>query len=359
METKVCTKCKRELPATVENFYPQRKGLHSLTAWCKECFQAYRSVHAEEKNQKSKNRKLLILSHYGGQCAICGIDDLAFLNIDHINNDSCNHRNDDKHLYDWLIRNDFPSGFQVLCWNHNWLKFLEDRRVKNDKSAEKYTKSNDKIKGYVIDHYGGKCACCGENNLGLLTIDHTNGGGNQHRLMTGCGLGVRFYRWLRDNEFPLDFRVLCFNCNDGRRVNNGVCPHELRRVYDKRLYQVSDLVTSRVPSFNSGYTRGYPQTDHREQHKILEQQQCLQVGYDGELCSSNQEGSTKCPVQDGRGLKRWSTLKSLNSVEVFIEDNTEPDRENNSCDNGVTTTFSEAIPGATATNQQLLVEEIV
>jgi hypothetical protein len=27
------------------------------------------------------------------------------------------------------------------------------------------------------------------------------------------------------NGFPAGFQVLCFNCNQGRRLNHGVCPH--------------------------------------------------------------------------------------------------------------------------------------
>jgi len=305
METKICTKCGNEKPATEENFYKHKNGLHGLASWCKECFQLYRNDHADDRNRKSLGRKLLVLSNYGGSCSVCGITDPAFLTIDHINNDGSDQKFSDpssRHLYDWLIRNNFPQGFQALCWNHNHLKFFENRRLRNNRSAEKYVRSNDKIKCFVIGHYGVQCVCCGETNINILTIDHINGHGNKHRIQTGCGTGVKFYRWLRDNNFPSEFRVLCCNCNDGRRVNGGVCPHELRRSYGKRLHQVSDLVTSRVPSINSGYPRGYPQANRGEQHKVLEHKQCLQVGHNGQLCCSNQEGSTKCPVQNGRGL---------------------------------------------------------
>ena len=38
----------------------------------------------------------------------------------------------------------------------------------------------------VMAHYGNKCACCGETAQAFLTLDHTNGGGRQHR-KGGCG----------------------------------------------------------------------------------------------------------------------------------------------------------------------------
>jgi hypothetical protein len=38
------------------------------------------------------------------------------------------------------------------------------------------------------------------------------------------------YQWLVEHGCPQDgrFRILCFNCNQGRALNGGVCPHESR-----------------------------------------------------------------------------------------------------------------------------------
>jgi len=81
------------------------------------------------------------------------------------------------------------------------------------------------VKRLVIDHYGGRCNCCGEDRLAFLTIDHVDGRGNKHRDSVGRGNGRDFYHWLIQNDFPSGFQVLCFNCNCGRSVNGGVCPH--------------------------------------------------------------------------------------------------------------------------------------
>jgi hypothetical protein len=67
------------------------------------------------------------------------------------------------------------------------------------------------------------CACCGEGMLAFLTFEHIDGGGRQHRRQTGGG---GFISWLRANGYPEGFEVLCMNCNHGRRVNGGVCPHD-------------------------------------------------------------------------------------------------------------------------------------
>ena len=33
------------------------------------------------------------------------------------------------------------------------------------------------------------------------------------------------YIWLKNNNFPEGFQVLCFNCNCGKARNKGICPH--------------------------------------------------------------------------------------------------------------------------------------
>ena len=76
----------------------------------------------------------------------------------------------------------------------------------------------------VISHYGGKCVCCGQTNLLFLTIDHINGGGNAHARKVGRGAAI--YRWIKRNNFPHNFRVLCASCNYGIARNQGICPHK-------------------------------------------------------------------------------------------------------------------------------------
>ena len=85
-------------------------------------------------------------------------------------------------------------------------------------------KQKTKIKSAVFDHYGHACSCCGEDHPAFLTIDHINGGGNQHRKEIGGA--AQLYPWLVQNSFPDGFRALCFNCNCGRRFTGGICPHQ-------------------------------------------------------------------------------------------------------------------------------------
>lgn len=77
----------------------------------------------------------------------------------------------------------------------------------------------------AINHYGGKCVCpkCAIADVRFLTIDHINNDGNLHR--KHIGNKIVFYQWLKNNKYPEGFQVMCFNCNCGRNINGGICPH--------------------------------------------------------------------------------------------------------------------------------------
>jgi hypothetical protein len=78
----------------------------------------------------------------------------------------------------------------------------------------------------VIAHYGGHCACCGEDRPEFLAIDHIDGGGNAHRRELGVRGGHEFVTWLIENDFPEGFRILCHNCNMAMGAY-GICPHQV------------------------------------------------------------------------------------------------------------------------------------
>jgi hypothetical protein len=80
----------------------------------------------------------------------------------------------------------------------------------------------------VYTHYSQgipQCACCGEQEINFLSIDHINGGGWKDITQDGTKSPVTFYSRLVKQGFPLGLQVLCMNCNFGRHRNGGVCPH--------------------------------------------------------------------------------------------------------------------------------------
>jgi len=75
----------------------------------------------------------------------------------------------------------------------------------------------------TTDEGNPTCNCCGEDIIQFLEIDHINGDGNKHRKELGYD---RIEGWLIRNNFPEGFQVLCCNCNKGKQLNGGKCPHE-------------------------------------------------------------------------------------------------------------------------------------
>ena len=77
------------------------------------------------------------------------------------------------------------------------------------------------LKSAAIAAYGGKCACCGQDQECFLTIDHVNNDGATHRrelrakLSAGGRGGCDLYQWLRKAGYPQDgtLQVLCYDCN--------------------------------------------------------------------------------------------------------------------------------------------------
>lgn len=77
------------------------------------------------------------------------------------------------------------------------------------------------IKLAAFDAYGGPvCSECGEDDVSILEIDHINGGGTRHRKELGMTGGYQFYLWLRNENYPDGYRVLCPTCNKRAHVGS-------------------------------------------------------------------------------------------------------------------------------------------
>lgn len=174
---------------------------------------------ALKRKEYADKIKQEVLKHYSAdsepKCVVCSKRNSALLTIDHINESGAKER---KRLrkkggidfYIWLKKNGFPAGYQVLCYNCNWLK----RYKNNDTIRSRYSR---RIKLDILSHYINsnrriECSLCGEKRLELLTIDHIHGGG--HREQQRIGLkGTEYYRHLSQLRYPPGFRILCMNCN--------------------------------------------------------------------------------------------------------------------------------------------------
>ena len=108
------------------------------------------------------------------------------------------------------------------------LKYMRKFRVENREYIRRIDReSRQKLKLACLVVYGGenpKCECCEEKENKFLSIDHIGGGGTKHREKIKM-YGSRFYQWLKNNNFPKGFRVLCHNCNFALG-HYEYCPHK-------------------------------------------------------------------------------------------------------------------------------------
>ena len=137
METKVCGKCNKE--KVVDEFYVERTKMDGSTLYrriCKECDKKRSKDNAGKNLPKKretarkyyKNIRLAALAQYSNgkiKCGCCGEPRMEFLTIDHVDGDGAKHRREigkTRAIFNWLKKNKYPDGFQVLCYNCNCAK---------------------------------------------------------------------------------------------------------------------------------------------------------------------------------------------------------------------------------------------
>ena len=111
----------RELRAADESYREKARAYTTGYYWANRN-KAITSQKVYRQSQKDK-----ILDHYGRFCACCGEDEPVFLSLDHIKGDGAAHRREiskrsGASMYSLLIKEGFPAGFQVLCYNCNFAK---------------------------------------------------------------------------------------------------------------------------------------------------------------------------------------------------------------------------------------------
>ena len=80
------------------------------------------------RRNSDKVLRLKIIAHYSNgtmSCTRCGFNDIRALSIDHINGSGRKQRetlSNSRSFYNWLKTNNYPSGFQTLCMNCQFIK---------------------------------------------------------------------------------------------------------------------------------------------------------------------------------------------------------------------------------------------
>jgi hypothetical protein len=143
--------------------------------------------------------------------------------------------------------------------NTNWLLSRQNRKsyickiCENSKNNNRYNKNRDKylinnknryqeIKEEVFSYYGGKCNICGQRDHSLLSLDHLEGNGRQHRKsILRIDSGTGFHKWVCKNK-PNNLRLLCYNCNcriDCSKIllNISFCGNICKYCGDENIYR--------------------------------------------------------------------------------------------------------------------------
>ena len=167
-----CTTCREMFPADNTNFYNNKRGKGGLSNYCKKCAHAYgrKRYHAEKERTDNTDKR-------------------------------------------------YKQVKVSISWTNERKKrwYLENR--------EEMLKRSYKRRLDVLSHYSNgtvECACCGEKTYEFLAIDHINGSGLKHRKANEI---KSLHTWLRLNNYPSGFQVLCHNCNQAKACH-GVCPHK-------------------------------------------------------------------------------------------------------------------------------------
>lgn len=128
------------------------------------------------------------------------------------------------------------------------------KRSNLEKSNAQRRRHTQNLKAQAYAAYGGaKCACCGESRILFLTLDHVHNDGAEWRRKhfggnKGKGSGVATYEWCKRNGYPPIFQVLCWNCQQGKRFNGGICPHQLETCRDYSETEVGSSDPKRLAS---------------------------------------------------------------------------------------------------------------
>jgi hypothetical protein len=196
----------------------------------------------ETEKSRRQETKRNVFEYYGGHCELCGETDFAKLSLDHIDGNGRQHRKDilgtdsGTSFYRWVLENG-PDNLRILCYNCNcqinMTKIIlteayeigckycgSEEKYRDTRSCPKCHQINKRnkyidLKLEVFSHYGNKCACCGIDKIECLTIDHINNNGAEHRKQ----IGTEIFPWLRKNNYPEDFQILCYNCNYAKQFS--------------------------------------------------------------------------------------------------------------------------------------------
>jgi len=218
-----CLECSRE-------YYRQFYNARKKAGLCVKCHRkSNRSsllcdICSQQAKRTQSDRRLKAKNNF--LCVVCGDQ----TDGQHTECDNCRYKRNNKFVS--ISEERHGMGLCGQCGKNIPKEGLRTCDQCLDKSRKHYQtkvkhkrkEDNRRIKLLVFNHYGHKCSCCGESNELLLNIDHINNDGNRHRKLRGSGISI--YKDIINNGFPNFYQLLCWNCNMGKYLNGGICPHK-------------------------------------------------------------------------------------------------------------------------------------
>lgn len=122
-------------------------------------------------------------------------------------------------------------------YQKNKSKYKEPHRKYMQRTREirrkHYRNYRNALRKEVFQHYSPtlSCACCGETHFEFLQIDHIHGDGSNHRKRDKARDTIL---WLKKNNYPEGYQVLCVNCNFAKRdYDKQFCPVHHPELYEE------------------------------------------------------------------------------------------------------------------------------
>jgi hypothetical protein len=202
--TKVCNICKKEL--SISKF---RKNYQSADGWywyCSDCMLAKRQKRYSKDKDKIKEKSRLIAERnkkYGIPNLVASKVCLGCHQELTIDNFAKNITSEDGH-----------QRYCKPCSCENSKRYNNAHKEERRGYQKDYTLQN---KLEAFNCYGGAiCINCGEKHLEFLSINHIERCGGKLR-KENSGL-KNIYLWLKRNDYPEGYNVMCMSCNlvDGK-----------------------------------------------------------------------------------------------------------------------------------------------
>lgn len=130
------------------------------------------------------------------------------------------------------------AGFNTRKWNtpgyaeRNPLQVCRNRCASCDSKSELA-----KMKLEMLAAFDCMCSCCGESHPDLLTLDHVENNGGEHRKTMNEQQCMRLAR--REGWDKSKWDCLCFNCNCAK-AHYGGCPHKTGLTAEMAIQRLQD-----------------------------------------------------------------------------------------------------------------------